>query len=351
MVLNVFEQFYSAEMTANGRPRHAALVMLISDSEEGRIRYEAAVTFFPYDDPEDFAVSYDAYFSKVLYDEPGKRSKKRETELLLDFRRIIDEMAERPENSPNFADNGTLWTPGKVFWDKPLRPARGDHELPPLSEENKAAGGDNEPVEADAAAESGRLSDNKEKIGMGRKNFGAKPLSIPQPVWIIATYDENGVPDAMNAAWGGISEENEVSVCLSVGHKTCKNFEKTGAFTISMADAEHIAGCDYVGISSGNQTPDKFARAGFTATKSAFVNAPVINELAVCLECRVKEFSHETCILKGEIVNVSVSDLALTEGKVDLAKVKPVCFDPFNNAYHVIGEKVGDAFGAGKALL
>ena len=183
---------------------------------------------------------------------------------------------------------------------------------------------------------------------MSRKDFGAKPLSYPQPVWIIATYDENGVPNAMNAAWGGISEEKEISVCLSPGHKTCRNFAATGAFTVSMADAAHVAACDYVGIASGNQTPDKFARAGFTATRSALVNAPIINELAVC---RVISFDTDSCILKGEIVNVSVDEAALTDGKVDVAKVAPICFDPFNRAYHVLGEKVGDAWGSGRLLL
>jgi flavin reductase (DIM6/NTAB) family NADH-FMN oxidoreductase RutF len=186
---------------------------------------------------------------------------------------------------------------------------------------------------------------------MARKSFGAKPLSYPQPVWIIATYDENGVPNAMNAAWGGISEEKEISVCLSPGHKTCLNFAKTGAFTVSMADAAHVAGCDYVGISTGNKTEDKFARAGFTATRSELVNAPIINELAVCMECKVISYDEKTCILRGEIVNVSVDDSVLTDGKVDVAKVAPVCFDPFNNAYCVIKETVGKAWGAGKALM
>lgn len=186
---------------------------------------------------------------------------------------------------------------------------------------------------------------------MSRKDFGAKPLSLPQPVWIIATYDENGVPDAMNAAWGGISEANEISVCLSPEHKTSENFEKTGAFTVSMADADHIAGCDYVGIVSGNDVRDKFERAGFTAVKSGLVNAPIINELAVCIECRVKSFDKETCILKGEIVNVSVDESALTEGRVDIKKVRPVCFDPFNGAYNVVGEIVGKAWGAGRGLM
>ncbi len=186
---------------------------------------------------------------------------------------------------------------------------------------------------------------------MSRKSFGAKPFSLPQPVWIIATYDENGVPNAMNAAWGGISEENEVTVCLSAGHKTCKNFAKTGAFTISMADEAHAAGCEYVGMATGNKTEDKFARAGFTAEKSGLVNAPIIRELAVCLECRVKSYDPESCILKGEIVNVSVDERALTDGKVDVSKVRPIAFDPFNNAYNVLGEEVGKAWGAGRALL
>ena len=186
---------------------------------------------------------------------------------------------------------------------------------------------------------------------MSRTDFGAKPLSYPQPVWIIATYDENGVPDAMNAAWGGISEEKEISVCLSPGHKTCQNFAVTGAFTVSMADEAHLAGCDYVGIATGNKTADKFARAGFTATRSERVNAPIINELAVCMECKVISYDKETCILKGEIVNVSVDDSVITDGKVDVAKVAPVCFDPFNNAYCVVKETVGKAWGEGKKLL
>ena len=188
-------------------------------------------------------------------------------------------------------------------------------------------------------------------ITMGRKNFGAKPYSYPQPVWIIATYDENGVPNAMNAAWGGISDAKEVSICLTPSHKTCKNFMQTGAFTISMADAAHVVACDYVGIDSGIKTPDKFEKAGFTATKSEFVNAPIINELAVCLECKVKSYNKKTCLLKGEIVNVSVDESALVNGKVSLNKVAPICFDPFNNTYHVIGKKVGKAWGSGKELM
>lgn len=184
-----------------------------------------------------------------------------------------------------------------------------------------------------------------------RKNFGAKPLSYPQPVFIIATYDEDGTPDAMNAAWGGISEMNEISLCLSAGHKTVKNILKRKAFTISMADATHVAACDYVGIVSGNRVSDKFVRAGFHATKSEFVDAPLIDELAVALECRLKDYNPDTCILRGEIVNVSVDERVLDEdGKVDVDKVAPITFDPFNNEYLKIGGKVGDAFSEGKKL-
>lgn len=184
-----------------------------------------------------------------------------------------------------------------------------------------------------------------------RKNFGAKPLSYPQPVFIIAAYDENGTPNAMNAAWGGISEMNEISLCLSNNHKTVKNILHSKAFTISMADAEHVTACDYVGLVSGNNVADKFSRAGFHATRSQFVDAPLIDELAIALECRLKSYNPETCILIGEIVNVSVDERALDEdGKVDVAKACPITFDPFNNEYLKIGEKVGKAFSDGKKL-
>ena len=188
---------------------------------------------------------------------------------------------------------------------------------------------------------------------MGRKDFGAKPLSYPQPVLIIATYDEEGRADAMNAAWGGISESDEISMCLSPGHKTVKNLLKAGAFTVSMGDAAHVKECDYVGIVSGNTEPDKLAKAGFTVTKSERVNAPIINELAVCLECELLEYVDKDGKqrLTGRIVNVSVDESCLdAEGKVDIAKVAPITFDPFNHTYHVIGEKVGNAFSDGLAL-
>ena len=184
-----------------------------------------------------------------------------------------------------------------------------------------------------------------------RKNFGPKPLLYPQPVFILAAYGEDGTPNAMNAAWGGISEDNEVSICISAGHKTTANILARKAFTVSMATADYVTACDYVGIVSGNKVPDKFARAGFHATKSEFVDAPLIDELPMAVECKLISYDPETCRLVGEIVNVSADASVLGEnGKVDPAKLKPITFDPMNNAYLILGEKVGNAFKDGTAL-
>ncbi len=182
---------------------------------------------------------------------------------------------------------------------------------------------------------------------MSRTNFGAKSLMYPQPVLIIGTYDENGVPNAMNAAWGITTDFNEISISLSE-HKTTDNFTKRGAFTVSMATEDQVVACDYVGIESGRKVPDKFEKAGFHATKSEFVDAPLIDELPLVLECKVKSFSDG--ILVGEIVNVSADDSVITDGKVDMKKLKPIAFDPFNNAYIGIGEKVGNAFSDGQKI-
>lgn len=184
-----------------------------------------------------------------------------------------------------------------------------------------------------------------------RKNFGAKPYTYPQPVLIIASYDENGIADAMNAAWGGISNDTQISMCLSAGHKTVKNILKRKAFTVSMADAAHVTECDYVGIVSANDVPDKLSRAGFHTTKSEFVDAPLIDELPMSLECRLVSYDEESCRLIGEIVNVSTDERILGEnGKIDPAKLQPITFDPVNNAYLRLGEKVGNAFKDGVKL-
>lgn len=165
-----------------------------------------------------------------------------------------------------------------------------------------------------------------------RKNFGAKPWTYPQPVFILATYDEDGFPNAMNAAWGGISEDKEVSMCISEGHKTTANILARKAFTVSMATAEQMVACDYVGIESGNQAVDKVAKAGWHTTKSEFVDAPLIDELPMAVECRLVSYDPESCRLVGEIVNVSADESVLDEdGKIDPDKLRPITFDPILN--------------------
>ena len=183
-----------------------------------------------------------------------------------------------------------------------------------------------------------------------RKNFGAKPILYPQPVFIIASYDETGVPNAMNAAWGGISEETEISMCLSTEHKTVKNILARKAFTVSMATADTVVPCDYVGIVSGNKVPDKWEKAGFHAVRSAFVDAPLIEELPMAVECRLVSYDPETCRMVGEIVNVCADERILTDGKIDPAKLRPIVYDGANHTYHVLGEQVGRAFHDGAAL-
>jgi flavin reductase (DIM6/NTAB) family NADH-FMN oxidoreductase RutF len=155
----------------------------------------------------------------------------------------------------------------------------------------------------------------------------------------------------MNAAWGGISEEKEISICVDSAHKTARNLVERKAFTVSMATAGTVVACDYVGIVSGNQEPDKFAKAGFHATSSRFVDAPLIDELPMALECEVISYDTETCRLVGRIVNVSAHESVLGEnGKVDPAKLEPITYDPMNHQYLVLGGVAGRAFHDGIAL-
>lgn len=182
---------------------------------------------------------------------------------------------------------------------------------------------------------------------MSRVDFGAKPILFPMPVLIIGTYDEKGVPNAMNAAWGMITDLNEVTISLGE-HKTTKNLAVTGAFTVSIATEDYVAACDYVGVESGSKEPAKFEKAGFHAVKSGRVNAPLIEELPMALECKVKSF--ENGILTGEILNVNAEESVLTNGKIDPKKLKPISFDPANNTYLSMGEIVGKAFSDGLKL-
>ncbi len=183
-----------------------------------------------------------------------------------------------------------------------------------------------------------------------RKNFGSKSWLYPMPVLIVAAYDEQGKANAMNAAWGGIFTDETIGICLSEGHKTTKNILATKAFTVSMATADRVAACDYVGIVSGNKEPDKFAKAGFTAVRSEVVNAPIIQELPMTLECELVSYDEESNHLVGRIVNVSADEKILTDGKIDCRKLRPITYDPIHHHYIALGEVVGNAFSEGKKL-
>lgn len=183
-----------------------------------------------------------------------------------------------------------------------------------------------------------------------RKNFGTKSWLYPMPVLIVAAYDAEGKVNAMNAAWGGIFTDNHIGICISEEHKTTKNILATKAFTVSMATAEQLTACDYVGIVSCNKEPDKFAKAGFTAVRSEVVNAPIINELPMTLECEMVSYDVDSNHLVGRIVNVSADESILTDGKIDYRKLHPITYDPINHYYIELGAVVGNAFTAGKKL-
>ena len=166
-----------------------------------------------------------------------------------------------------------------------------------------------------------------------KKDFGVQTWLFPMPVLIITSYDENENADAMNAAWGGIHDTNQIGICLSPEHKTVKNILAKKAFTVSMADAAHVAECDYVGIESANKVPDKLTKAGFTVTKSKNIDAPIINELSMCLECKLVSYDENSGYMVADIVNVCADENVLTNGKIDPAKVQPITFDSVNHKY------------------
>ncbi len=170
------------------------------------------------------------------------------------------------------------------------------------------------------------------------------------PVFIVAAYDKDGAPCCMNAAWGGIYDTNQIMICLSDDHKTTKNIVESGAFTVSIADAKHVIEADYVGIVSGNNVPDKMAKAGLTTVKSAHVNAPIISEFPMTVECKFLKFNEDgICI--GQIVNVSADESVLgDDGLIDPAKLEAITYDPVHHTYIKLGEKVGNAFSDGKKL-
>ena len=181
----------------------------------------------------------------------------------------------------------------------------------------------------------------------GRKNFGPAHalMTTPQPCVMIATWDKDHTPDVMMAAWAGQYDHNQIVVSMSK-HKTTENIELTGAFTVSFADVRTVAESDYLGIASGTKVPAKVAKVGFTVSPSPNVDAPIIDQYPLTLECKV--VSWEDGILVGEVVNMSADECILTDGKIDLGKLQPIVFDAAALTYRALGEVVGQAWGAGK---
>ena len=190
---------------------------------------------------------------------------------------------------------------------------------------------------------------------MGRTNFGAKTWMFPMPALVIATYNEDGSVDAMTAAWGGICQETPAGIMIDLesSHKTTANIERTKAFTVSFATADTVVPTDFFGIVSGIKDPKKFEKSGLTARKSEFVDAPIIEEYKVALECKLfdKFVIKNDVRIVGEIVNVSADDSVLTDGKIDVAKLQPLAWNTISHEYVKLGESVGLAWNVGKALV
>ena len=189
---------------------------------------------------------------------------------------------------------------------------------------------------------------------MARKDLGKQPALYPMPVLIVAAYDAAGTVQAMNAAWGMICDMDKVALFIDEEHATTKAIRQTKAFTVSLADRAHMDAADFFGIATGNKMADKFARTGYHAETSAHVNAPVITEFPVTMECELAEIVETDNLhaVVGKIVNVSADELVLDEkGKVDPKKLDALIFDQFGSGYYVSGEQVGKAWKAGKELM
>lgn len=183
-----------------------------------------------------------------------------------------------------------------------------------------------------------------------KKDLGKKPYLFPMPVLIIGTYSEDGTPDAMNAAWGTICDYYKIALFLRADHKTTQNIIARKSFTVAIADEKHVVACDFVGIVSANNDKEKIKKTGFTLTKSKNVDAPVIEDLPLTLECTLDHIDEAEGCVYGEIVNVLADESVLTDGKVDFTKLHAIAYDSANNGYYAMGNKVGTAFKDGLSL-
>lgn len=185
-----------------------------------------------------------------------------------------------------------------------------------------------------------------------RKKLNITEGIFPMPVLMVATYNEDGSVNVMNAAWGTMQERGNVALNLTESHKTVKNIKARGAFTVSVADAAHVVEADYFGVESGNRVSDKLKNSGLTAIRSELVDAPIINEFPLCLECEFIEYQNGEygCGVIGKVVNVTATESVMVGDKIDMSLVNAIAFDPYTHGYYKVTERVGEAFKDGLQL-
>lgn len=185
-----------------------------------------------------------------------------------------------------------------------------------------------------------------------KRNIATTEAIFPMPVLMVATYNDDGTVDVMNAAWGTMLERDYVVLNLTKTHRTVQNIFKRHAFTVSIADAKHVVEADYFGVVSAKNTPNKFENSGLTATKSAIIDAPIVNEFPICIECEFVEYQDDEygCGVIGKVVNVSAEESVMHGYKVDISKVQAIAFDPYTHGYYKVTERVGEAFKDGLKL-
>lgn len=185
-----------------------------------------------------------------------------------------------------------------------------------------------------------------------KKNIKTTEAIFPMPVLMVATYNDDGTVDVMNAAWGTMLERDYVILNLTKTHQTVQNIFKRKAFTVSIADAKHVVEADYFGVVSAKNTPNKLENSGLTCVKSSIVDAPIINEFPICLECQFIEYQDDEfgCGVIGKVLNVSAEENVFSGDKVDISKVQAIAFDPYTHGYYKVTERVGEAFKDGLKL-
>lgn len=185
-----------------------------------------------------------------------------------------------------------------------------------------------------------------------KKEIKTTEAIFPMPVLLISTFNEDGTVDVMNAAWGTMLDRNRVALNLTETHKTVQNIKERKGFVVHIADAKHVIEADYFGVVSGNQEKDKFEKSGLSYTKSELVDAPIINELPIALECEFIEYQSDDTGLGviGKVVRTSVEEANLKDDKVDIDSIEAISFDPYTHGYYKVSGRVGDAFKDGMKL-